>query len=354
MTSDLPAADHRSRSVSGPESDRPASDPAATVVARMFADLFELDQVGPDDDFFRLGGDSLMAESLISEVERSFGAGLSVSALVRAPTPRRLAALIMEQPADRRRSSLLPVRPKGSFPPLFCVHGMSGTAIASLHIARAIRAPNAIYGFRAQGLEEGERPLTSVRSLAAAYLALVRSAVQPAGPYLLLGHCGGSMIAYEMAQMLIAAGETVGGLILIDPEINDWAPFLHHSGLGLWLRHTKWTRRRWALSRHMKDGPPSTVAQRRELVRRALTVAVARYRPKPIGCRTLLICTLERRDALLVPARGYRALLPEGTFAEIGVRHDDIFRSGANALASACEGFLKAVGAAEPVGGALA
>ncbi|MBN8994085.1 MAG: hypothetical protein J0H94_02590 [Rhizobiales bacterium] len=310
--------------------------------------MLEVEEVAADDDFFRLGGDSLMAESLMAELERRLKVTLSVSALVDAPTPRRLAARVAGRSAPRRGE--LPVallRPGGRLPALFCVHGMSGTPVASLHIAESLQIPNAVYGLRAPGLEEGEQPMTTAASLAAHHLASIR-AVQPTGPYWLLGHCGGSTIAYEMARMLIEAGESVDRLILIDPSTDRKAPFLYRSGLRLAVKRAKWAGARWSLLREIRAAGSPSAAERRALVNRAMVISIARYRPKPVDCPTLLIHTPARREALCHPVRGYPPLLPRGEFVEVGVPHSDLFTGGLASVCRACDAFLQPSAARVP------
>lgn len=110
--------------------------------------------------------------------------------------------------------SLVPFRVEGEEPPLFFLHGVTGTTeFAPLYPYLPQRYP--LYGVQAQALDPGGRILTSLEDLAAYYLAEIR-AVQPHGPYFFIGFSFGGMLAFEMAQQLVAQGEGLPFLGMID------------------------------------------------------------------------------------------------------------------------------------------
>ena len=84
----------------GPRVGDPPRGPVETVVARLFGELLELPQVGRDDNFFALGGDSLLATRLLEAARRALGADLTLRALLGAPTPAELGALVAKQAGD--------------------------------------------------------------------------------------------------------------------------------------------------------------------------------------------------------------------------------------------------------------
>jgi thioesterase domain-containing protein/acyl carrier protein len=313
----------------------------ADVVAGLFAELFDLDQVATDDDFFRLGGDSLLAEQLILEIEQRFGVALSTSVLIETPNPFSLAKVI--NTASRRAASPLFVAGEyGPGAPLYCVHGMGGASLFPHQIAEALAGTNPVYGFRAIGLEADERPLTTVEAMANGYISAIEAEMPLPDACLMLGHCGGAMVAYEMARILISRGKSVA-LVMIDPEADGRAPFLHKSSLllALRLKYLRLAYRARRMERRIGAAANTTGDERRKMVEDAMNVAVARYRPKPLGCPTLFIHTLERRAALLDPGRGYPALLGDCRFVELHCDHARMFRDHLQEIAEAIRQFLE-------------
>jgi len=317
----------------------------AEAVADIFRSVLELDSIQPDDNFFRLGGDSLLAETLMTALEAAFGVALPISVLVEAPTPRKLAGSIGRRNAAGETSNLMVVRAAGERMPLLCVHGTDGDSLTSSQLADAMRSEREIHAYRAIGLAEGERPLVSIEAMAEAYIAEYRPTEGPDRPILLLGHCAGSMVAYEMAQRLTAAGRKVAGLVLIDPEVGKNAPFLYNPVRATVRRSVEETRLRLWQGTAAAGGAGTTPEERRRSTRKAMNFAVRRYVPEPLELPCLLLFTPARR-ALVDPRRGYPALLPDCEFIEIDAVHDKLFTRHVDELARAIERFFERV---EPV-----
>lgn len=297
-------------------------------VVRMFATVFDLEEIDPDADFFAMGGDSLLGEMLIAEIERTVGVSLSISVLMEAPTPRALADEIVQASRRRSGSNLVKASAEGEGPTIFCIHGLDGESFFPHRLNQQLAQHRPLYGFRAFGLEPGEVPQTSVEAMAASYLAAATQA-QPNGPYILLGHCAiGAMVAWEMVQMLNAAGKDVAGLILIDPAISEErAPFLHKSGLALELALTKGQRRVAEVAAKATDDPEATAQVRKELVKETTSAATGCYVPKPLACPTLFICNTSLEAGLFNPRFGYQRLLSNMEVVVINASHNDLFWS---------------------------
>lgn len=291
----------------------------------IFATVFQVDTVGPDDDFFALGGDSLSATELVSEIERLTGVSLSISILMSASTPRLLAEAITDQRRENIERILIPVRTEGRGPTLFSIHGMGGDDLFTHRLAEDLGQDRPIWTFRAKGVTAGEHPVTSIEAMADLYLAAIRT-VQPEGPYLLMGHCGvGTFAAWEVAQNIIATGGRIAGLILMEPpEIRAWAPALHYSGLRL---ETEWALARRAAeqsSAWIEENPKAPPDLRRKHFDIIMSAATAVYVPRPIQCPTLLIARAPATKLTLNPRNGYQTLLsdarvftPDGTHVDV-------------------------------------
>lgn len=190
--------------------------PDEEMLAALWAELFGLDRVGVHDNFFALGGDSLIAAQLIAELSARYGAELPLGAMFEDATLESLAEQLARArtgEGDRRDplAELLPMRARGDDPPLFCVHPVSGLAWGYAALLRYVGQNHPIYGL--QSFAAG--PSATLGELAARYVAQVRS-VRPRGPYNLLGFSFGGLVAHEMARILESEGERVGLLVLLD------------------------------------------------------------------------------------------------------------------------------------------
>jgi amino acid adenylation domain-containing protein len=187
-------------------------------LAEIWSEVLGISQIGVDDNFFELGGHSMLAVALFSELERRFGVPLPLSVLFRSPTIRSLAAELHAGGADADEPAVLQLQPQGDGPPLFCICGVH----AYQGLANALAPQVPVYGIwlpveqamfqNGHGTQGTE---FSVEAMAADYLRAVRDE-QPTGPYRLLGFCFGGIVAYEMAQQLVAAGEDVSLLVMMD------------------------------------------------------------------------------------------------------------------------------------------
>jgi thioesterase domain-containing protein/acyl carrier protein len=196
--------------------------------------MLGVERVSAHDDFFDLGGSSLMAVQLGSRLRQALDAALPSDFLLQASTVAALAALVEEiqgsagpGAAAPERSSLIKLQAGApGRRPLFMVHQVGGHVFTFRALGRELSdlvAGQPLFGLRSRGLEGSEEPLQSVEEMAACYLALVR-AEQPAGPYRIGGASMGGMVAFEMAHQLLAAGEEVELLALMDTPCGDQMP----------------------------------------------------------------------------------------------------------------------------------
>ncbi|MGW9434418.1 thioesterase domain-containing protein, partial [Streptomyces decoyicus] len=176
-----------------------------------------LEQAGPDDAFFDLGGTSLLAVRLVARVREALGVELTIGSLFEAPTPAALAArLDSSGPAsDDALDVVLPLRTTGDRPPLFAFHPAGGIAWCYAGLAARLGPDQPVYGIQARGLL-GDDPLPgALAEQAEDYVHRLRT-VQPHGPYRLLGWSVGGILAHTVAVLLQEAGETVELLALLD------------------------------------------------------------------------------------------------------------------------------------------
>ena len=213
--------DHRALALSAPH--EPATGktyvaPLGSIeneMALIWADVLGVPDIGIDDNFFDLGGHSLLAARLVAGIEKRFRCRLPVAALFQSPTVKMLAHRLTDLQWVPRWSSLVPLHPTGSKPPLFLLHGWGGDVGYCVKIARSLGTDQPVFGLQAVGLDGRSGRHTSVQAMAAHYVSEI-CAFQPNGPYRLGGYSLGGTIAYEVACQLRAAGRQVSLLALID------------------------------------------------------------------------------------------------------------------------------------------
>ncbi|MFD4532984.1 amino acid adenylation domain-containing protein [Kitasatospora sp. NPDC058397] len=209
----LPAPD----TAAWPGAGRAPGTPQEEVLCGLFADVLGLERVGVDDNFFELGGHSLLAARLVAGLRELVGAGegIGVRTVFEAPTVAGLAERLARGPGAESFPVLLPIRTRGSRPPLFCVHPAAGISWVYTGLLRHLDAEQPIYGLQAPGLADPSHRPSSVAELARDYLAQIR-AVRPEGPYALLGWSFGGAVAHAIAALLRDQGEEVRLLALLD------------------------------------------------------------------------------------------------------------------------------------------
>ncbi|HEY6376807.1 MAG TPA: amino acid adenylation domain-containing protein, partial [Edaphobacter sp.] len=190
------------------------------MLVGIWAEVLGVQQIGLDDDFFDLGGHSLVGVRLLAKIKRTYQVNLELAVLFEARTVRQFAEIIrkLKQPASAEQkpwSTLVPIQPNGSRIPFFCVHGVGGGVLNYEAIARALGPDQPFYAFRSLLLTQEDIRETSIEELASTYIKEMRSFF-PQGPYLIGGGSYGGIVAFEMAQQLYAQGAEPALLVLFD------------------------------------------------------------------------------------------------------------------------------------------
>ena len=190
---------------------------------KLWEKVLNVRPVGLRDNFFDLGGNSLVAVRLFSEMRKLFGRSFPLSVLFQAPTVEKLADMIRKGGWSPQWISLVPIQPGGSKPPFFCVHGGGGNILIYRELAHHLGEDYPFYGLQARGLDENDDYLTTVEAMAESYLREIRE-LQPEGPYYLGGFCMGGQVAFEIAQRLVRDREQVNLLFVIDAHNFNGVP----------------------------------------------------------------------------------------------------------------------------------
>lgn len=287
--------------------------PTEVGLTAIWASVLELDVVGVDDDFFRLGGTSLRAAEIFARIESAHSKKLPLSVLYEASTIAQLAPYVAGT-SEATWTSLVPIRSSGERTPLFAVPGIGGNVVGLADLADALGPELPFFGLQSHGLDGRAVPFERIEDNARTNVIEVKK-VWPNGPYYLFGACWGSLVAYEMAQQLSAEGRTVALLTMLDPPaiaMGESLPahYAKKSGTvmavetGRVLRHLRnlrgltWSAR-WSYVRE-KATAVRKIVEKRDLVRHvssglvearvrdANVTAATRYKPVPYEGAALL------------------------------------------------------------------
>ncbi len=201
------------------ESYRPPRTAQEETLVRLFAEILEIDRIGVDDNFFALGGHSLLATRLISRIKAELGIGIPIRAVFQAATVARLAAHLSSGGESARFADpyavVLSIKDGGEKEPLWGVHPGLGLSWPYLGFAPYVPEDRPFYALQSRGYDESAANPESLEMMVEDYLEQIL-AVQPEGPFHLIGYSFGGTAAHAIAAELQARGHEVALLALLD------------------------------------------------------------------------------------------------------------------------------------------
>ncbi len=217
-----------------------------TLVERIVADIWtralNMEKIWMNDDFFKLGGNSLQSAQLCHRISEAFNIEFPLKQLFQAATVAGVASYIenirvshgeSDEPAEDSRTSMVALQPYGEKPPIFLVPGgFSDERIIFFLYGKLVPHlgdDQPVYAFRARGVEGETQSRSDITEVAAGYIRELREK-QPEGPYQIAGFCTGGIVAYEMAQQLHEEGERMSTLVLADTRLPRRTRYLYYVG----------------------------------------------------------------------------------------------------------------------------
>jgi acyl transferase domain-containing protein/thioesterase domain-containing protein len=202
-------------------------------------ELLGVTGIGAQDDFFDLGGHSLLGVRLLTRIEREWKRSVPLHILFEARTVEKLAAYIRAAGGEAPKS-IVPMNTRGEGPMFYCVHSLGGDVASFRHLIAGLGSSVNFSGIQ-KPTDAGD---FSIESLAALYVKELLAA-DPRGPYVLGGWSAGSVIAFEMARQLNAAGKEVELIVALDggpyntgATTRPWSPAYYWKllrNLPLWI-----------------------------------------------------------------------------------------------------------------------
>ena len=299
--------------------------------------------IGPDDDFFAMGGHSILAVRMVAEVERAFGVRIRTARLFEAPTVRRFSRLVEETREDpsARLGCVVPIQAGGSRPPLVFLSGYGSAVIVFEALARALGPDQPLYVLDVGAFPTEELRTASLPGIASRMVEELRGAC-PVGPYALAGYSLGGKFAWEIARQLRLEGVEVGLLCLLDCFAPGYPPRRSLAGriallarelarngptpmVGRGLAHLRWLlesrggRRDESIFTAEARAEIGDLALARDLQAHAsAALALWRgYRPEPLEWGRLTLVTAEHREERQSyvdedPLLGWAPFAPDG------------------------------------------
>lgn len=251
----LPRPDAR-RSADALVADKPRTD-IEKRIASIWAEALGHTDIGLNDDFFDLGGHSMIAVQVMTQLEKETGRRLPLSTLLTFPTIQKLASLFTSEEPVSRWKSLVPIRPEGTKDPIYIIHGIGLNLLNFSSLVAYMSPEQPIYGLQARGLDGTDEPFDSIEAIAEFYISEVLQQ-NPEGPYAIAGYSFGGYVALEMARQLQAMGKRVKLLAMFDTNAEESMKYWSR-GQRLWRKLGKQLPKLWWISQSLVRQPAMTL-----------------------------------------------------------------------------------------------
>lgn len=253
-------------------------------ILNIFKRILKRNNIGIYDNFFNLGGNSLLAIELVLTINTELNSALSISDVFHCADTEQIAALINKDTLESRQySPLFTLQGNSSDKHIICIHPAGGTAFCYLSLADSLGSSYIVYGIQSPGVEINDYKVLSLEHTAKEYVRLIiEKGIQ--SPYCLLGWSLGGVIAFEIASQMKVAGLEVANLFLLDSSPPT----------PLALSSVTETPRDEFIKKLVRfngvyPGINDEAINRYHSIYNGLTMSLKSYHPKLVDCNTVLI-----------------------------------------------------------------
>ncbi|TRX27553.1 amino acid adenylation domain-containing protein [Flavobacterium franklandianum] len=217
-------------------------------IAKVWGEILQVSDIGIDDNFFEMGGTSIMAVKVVAEIEKSTGKRFPLSVLFEYSTVEKFARLLNEG-SQIYSDCIVPLKSNGNKVPLFMVHGGGLDVLYFANLSKHFDEDQPFYGIQGIGSNGFDDWHESIEAMAAHYIqAIVK--INPDGPYAVAGYCVGGIVAFEMTRQLQELGKEVSLTLLVDSYADSSYYYKTHKQKKL-IRYYHRTRRRLMFLKEM-------------------------------------------------------------------------------------------------------
>jgi amino acid adenylation domain-containing protein len=301
----------------------PQSDNFEAKLRAIWQRLLKARSIGPDDDFFEMGGHSLLAARMFAEIEKITGRRIPLSVLIRNPTVSKLASYIASRPT-MEWPGLLPISDQGSLPPLFIAHGLHGSLLSFRQLAKDLGPDQPVYGIQLIAPPKATMDELKLEAFAAQAVEEI-CAVEPVGPYRLAGHSLGGLLVYEIASQLRRRGKEIGLLALLDCELEETHRGQDAPSPSPILVKATWLRWRKKFARLFENGIVNTTWRQIRYYQLLLKIWLLRqthregnHRPQLFGSDAYIAFFAQRYQPLPIDAEAVLFVAEDGDFTGQG------------------------------------
>jgi len=204
-------------------------------LVKIWQEILRIKSISVLDNFFEIGGHSLIAVRLMSSITSEFDQHLPLATIFQYPTIAELAKSLSKNSLDNKWGALVPMQKgKSDVPAVFCLPGAGGNILYMQSLVRELNEDLPIFGLQPPGLDGESQVYKSVESLAQYYIDSIKKS-SPDGPYRIVGHSFGGLVAFEIARKLKQAGEPVENVVILDTAAPQW-----FEPTGLDWTHAQW------------------------------------------------------------------------------------------------------------------
>ena len=199
--------------------------PVEIAIAAIWAEFLHLERVGRHDDFFSLGGHSLIALRVIGEINKALKARLNVPAFFQNPTVERLTKVVEQKHHSGQEPQVVPLQPGHAGLPLYFIGARPeeyrlGQCLGEDRAIFAVDVPMPVEWIAAIAAAD-RSAMPTIEQLGALYADVVR-AHAGSSPCVIAGYSLGGKIAFEAAHALRRVGGNVGLVLLVDARAFTW------------------------------------------------------------------------------------------------------------------------------------